>query len=213
MKYNKRDQNDSCYTISNAYDISEYISEGYCVSSKISNLRSYFIKNNTIFLGDLLVYSSLNSFSSILSLKSTCWKKQSIPDRYSYSVFSKLDICQKNIDYQRILFAIISFARSLSSPDNQECSIDILKFSHEDYTLLHDYEMFCGVMGFFFLDDFNSNFGGDIVITSEGNTLYRITPVQNMLVLLKIDTKTNIFIKYLNVDSSKRSFRVIRFKF
>ncbi len=183
------------------------ISPGYCIPSALTALQIHFLKNGTVFLGDVLRDSSLKSISSAISSEKTSWVKKSIPDRYSYSMLLKNSSFLKN-DWG--LSSLISLISHIDSSVHKEYGADILKFSHGDYTLLHDYDKFSGVVGFVCLDDFESGFGGDIVITVAGSTLYRITAVKNMLVLVKLDSKTRIFVKYLNVDAGKRYFRIIR---
>lgn len=126
------------------------------------------------------------------------WKHTTIPDRFSHS-------CKKRLKSQD---AIAQFVKKVTgkSPLRREN----MRLSHRDFTILHDDESQpAGILCFLFLDDWHSEWGGDIVFTKEGALLGRFTPARNTLLIVQRKKRTQMFIKYVNHKAKKNTLRIL----
>ncbi|MBI1970443.1 hypothetical protein HYS47_01725 [Candidatus Woesearchaeota archaeon] len=78
-------------------------------------------------------------------------------------------------------------------------SIDVLSFSHGQYTLLYDgLHQKQGVYGIFDLTTLPEEAGGYTVITTGQEELARVVPIENTLTIFTLQKNARYFFKYVN---------------
>ena len=87
----------------------------------------------------------------------------------------------------------------------------VKRFSHKDYTILHDGKdkikrEKCRFL-FFICKKWNFEWGGNKIITGKIN--YVITPLENSLLITKERKNFNSFIQYVNHKARKQNFIVL----
>lgn len=126
------------------------------------------------------------------------WKPSLRPDRHSYAVHDEIPV-QEDL---RELTRRISGKEPLRTEN--------LSLRHRDFTLLHDEEQQkAGVLGILFLDDWDAEWGGNIVFMKQGEVLGTFTPARNTLLIVRRKRGTRMFVQYVNHKAGKKSFAMV----
>ena len=189
-----------------------------------SQIRKVFQKSKVARIDNFLNNKEYNKIKKLANKLKFSHTK--IPDKYSFSVANSKEmqtLFAKEITpfIQNIAKAKpghIEIKKSLSrrsgllDAQDRLSNLDIKKFSHRDYTLLHDEEKSKvpkRVEFFFFISpDWNPLHGGNKVYVKKGRSLI-FPPKANSLVIVEIDSKTNSFLQYINHKVKKKSFIII----
>lgn len=151
-------------------------------------IRAAWKKNGSIALGNILVRRP--AF--------TQWKRIYLPDRLSYEGHPR-------IPEQKALSAFV--ASVTSKVPLRDCA---KRFSHRDFTILHDKEtQKPGIVALLFLDDWREEWGGKIVFMRNGKTLEEFVPRKNTLLIVERKKGTRYFVKYVNNKAGKRKLTII----
>lgn len=169
----------------------------------LSEIKKEFIKNDIIKLESFF----LKSFYDVLKEESENlkFKHKKIPDRFSYSESEKKDKIKSLLDtkdFQNFIHFITG--KKISS-------FSVRKFSHRDYTILHDEESKIQKtkLLIFICEKWEPDLGGNFVFTkSDGKTFY-ITPMENSLAIINEQKDWREFVQYVNHLSNQREIIVI----
>jgi hypothetical protein len=154
-----------------------------------------------------LVLGEICTASAIARLRSSCrkWRTECLPDRYRY------ETCDAQLPEQLVrLIALVTQTRA-AIPANGSAR----RFSHGSYTLLHDEETRSdakrtpALRAVLFLDDWDAAWGGELVFVKDGETLLRVTPRANTLIIVEQRKDVHWFVKYVNHNAQKRSFILV----
>ena len=116
--------------------------------------------------------------------KANKWKHTVIPDKHSYAS------CKAKL-------GLADFVKKATG--RKPIKHESMLFRHRDYTLLHDdVKQRAGVIGLYFLFDWDPAWGGEIVFVKDGETLKRFTPKKNTLLLVWRKQGVQSFVKYVN---------------
>jgi hypothetical protein len=149
----------------------------------LSALQKAFKQRGSVAIGEVL--------DSHINLKG--WKRKSIPDRYSYEEHANI-LVQKEL---RAFVKKITGKTPLREKNR--------RFSHRDYTILHDKELQKpGIIGLLFLDEWDESWGGKIVFMKNGTTLEQFVPKKNVLLIIERKKGAQYFIKYINHRAKKK---------
>lgn len=123
------------------------------------------------------------------------WKRSYIPDRHSYEE-KWLEIPTR------------SFVKEVTG--RLPLKATSKRFSHRDYTILHDKEREQqGILAFLLLEDWNPEWGGKIVFMQNGRTLHEFFPRRNTLLIVERKKGVRYFIKYVNHRAGKRRLMIL----
>lgn len=169
----------------------------------LEEIKKEFKKYNIIKLESFFnksFYEALKEESE--SLK---FKHKKVANQFSYSTTSQENKIRKLLSSEQFS-SFIKFitGKSLSS-------LEIKKFGHKDYTLLHDSESQSeGIKAFIFIcEKWEPDLGGNFVFTkSTGQTFY-ITPMENSISIVNKQKDWKEFIQYVNHLSEQREIIVI----
>lgn len=182
------------------------INQAYLTNAVIKQMKEAFASQGVLKLNDFFDNPFYLNFSQKL------WKAESehteIPDKYSYNKI--------NNGILRGLFSDESFFELLNKilgKKAKKVEINIRKFGHKNYTLLHDEEIIDRDTEFFFIisGKWEANWGGNKVYSSgEGEALVFL-PEGNVFCLINSRNRQS-FVKYINHHAGKESFILIEGK-
>lgn len=152
----------------------------------IANIKEAFAQDPDLPVVALNSFLEENAFQALVELCDGVWKKECIPDQYSYAVKEL-----PPFDAVRAFVQEVTGQEPLSMPSR--------RFAHRDFTLLHDEVMpEPGVLALFFLEDWNEDWGGSLVFMKEGEMLGRVTPMKNTLLIVERKENVQEFVQYIN---------------
>src|SRR2546425_886529 len=122
-------------------------------------LRKQFRQDKTlphVALGDFLTMEGL------ARTRRSCakgWKKKIVPDRCGHEV-------KKRMILNRLIGAFVG--KFLGKPARRETN---RRFGHRDYTMHEKEKQEAGIVAYLFPDDWNQDWGGDVVFVKAGTAL------------------------------------------
>lgn len=147
------------------------------------------------------------SYQDMLSrIRKTKGEKNYSPAKFSFSELNiKFDFLKSK--------ELASFVRIVTGRQLSE-DFELMKFSHKDFTLLHD--DFVGKNGFdiyFFImeNEWDASWGGNLVYSGKDTKI--ITPQPNSLVIVKKKSDMQPFIKYINNFAKKEWIGIAKVHF
>jgi hypothetical protein len=131
------------------------------------------------------------------------WKENYVPDRHRFDELTR--------PVPRISTALGAITKFIDDVTGKKpISEGIRQFHHQSFTLMHDKTMQKpAVVAYYFLDEWNEEWGGQIVFFKNGKTLGSFTPRANTLLIVERRKGVRSFVKYVNHKAGKRSFRVL----
>jgi len=149
--------------------------------------RNGFLRLDDFFYGEISFIEELN------------FVRKKVADEYAYSVS---EISGDIVDWLK------RFLQSISLGEDWE--FELQKFSHSDYTLIKDSSNEGGeYLFYYFLDEWNSEWGGNLFFNSLRGEQMKITPRKNTFLLIKKNSETKAFIQYVTSLAERNSFRII----
>lgn len=160
-----------------------------------------FKKNKIVKLESFLISKNYIELEKKLTKLKTIHNK--IPDKFSFSSFVKIPNEEQGL---------LGF---LEEVIGKVKTVEIKKFSHRDYTILHDdLKMEKGRKVYFFIcANWKAEFGGNLVFVREKKDNFFVTPLGNSLVLIDKEKDTKEFVQYVNHLAGKNRFIIVEFNF
>ncbi len=175
----------------------------YQNKSILKKVKQEFEKSNIIKLESFFTptfYEELKAEVEVLK-----FKHKKVADKYSFSESPDSGkIASFLQDKEMEFFFDILTGKKISE-------IKVKKFSHKDYTLLHDSAISSEQTKalIFVCEKWPPDLGGNFVFTkSDGKTFY-ITPMENTISLVKKKKDWKEFVQYINHQSAQRKIFVI----
>ena len=166
------------------------INEFYFEKEMLHAIRKAFKEQRRVALQDFTKFSK-NKLTSK-------WSDAYAPDKYRFKTHAAIPLQQD----------IAMFVRMITgkTPLNQ----GVRRFSSGDYTILHDKEpQTPGIIALLFLEDWNEQRGGKIILMKEGETIASFTPQKNTLLIFERKNKERYFVKYVNHKAGKNTLTII----
>lgn len=178
------------------------MNQSYLEKETLERIKKHFSKNKMAKLDFFLAESELKNLTQkTISLK---FRKTKIPDRFSFSLANT-----KNINAALFNIFNLTIEKITSKRIKQ---IQIKKFSHKDYSIIHD-ETFRGEKSkaiFFITQNWDLKFGGNLALI-KGPQSFIITPQNNSLFIYEKENADKEFIQYINHLSRKNHFFTLEF--
>ena len=83
------------------------------------------------------------------------------------------------------------------------------RFGHRDYTMHEKEKQEAGIVAYLFPDDWNQDWGGNVVFVKAGTALGRFTPRKNTLLIVERNNGVRSFVKYVNHRAKKRKRTIL----
>ncbi len=180
----------------------------YLIEDVAKQINLTLKKEKVVRLDDFLEKSNYNELlKDVLKLK---FIKSNFPNKFSYSS-SKI---QKNILKMFLDNSFLAFVEKISRNKINNIDLNLRKFSHRDYVLLHDSlkkEKGVIFLLFLFKGEWKPEFGGKRVFELTKEEIV-VEPKKNSLFIVNLERKTRSFVKYINNFAGKNSFFVIEGK-
>ena len=179
------------------------INQIYLKEKILEEIKKEFKKNKIIKLENFLesgVYKIVDLEARKINLNHV-----KIPDKFSFS-FGKPPEKIKEI------FLSGEMKKTIKKLTNKKINkIRIKKFSHKDYTLIHDSSKNSKKIKIFFFicDTWNPDHGGNFVFTKSDRKTFYITPHPNSLCIINKQKEWKDFVQYINHLSQNRQIIVI----
>jgi hypothetical protein len=126
------------------------------------------------------------------------WRKICAPDKFNYEIHAPVPLQKEIASFTKII--------SGKAPVNE----GVRRFSHGSYTILHDNDaQNPGVIALLFLDDWNEEWGGKLVLMRNGETVTSFVPQKNTLLILERKKKERYFVKYVNNKAGKNKLMIV----
>ena len=125
------------------------------------------------------------------------WKKKIIPDRCGHEV-------KKTMIVNELIGAFVK--KLLGKPVRRETN---RRFGHRDYTMHGKEKQEACIVAYLFPDDWNQDWGGNIVFVNAGTALGRFAPRKNTLLIVERKNGVRSFVKYVNHRAKKRKLTIL----
>lgn len=129
-------------------------------------------------------------------VKKSLAHEKKIPDKFSFSSLEISRLTKQILDSEEMNYIL----ENITCEKIKSVKIEARKFSHKDYTLLHDSEESSNSQIEFFLfisESWNPSWGGNKVYLKKGKS-FIFPPRGNSLIIVKKDRQTNSFVQYIN---------------
>lgn len=179
------------------------ISALYLNKNILEKIKAEFEKSNILKLEAFFNQSFYEDLKA--EIENLKFRHKKAADKYSFSESTEIEKIKPFLENPEMSF----FLKNLTSKKISD--IKVKKFSHKDYTLLHDSEISAEQTKalIFICEKWPPDLGGNFVFTkSDGKTFY-ITPMENTLSLVKKKKDWKEFVQYINHQSSQRQIFVI----
>lgn len=126
------------------------------------------------------------------------WQPDWQPDKHRYAMHARIEMQEH----------IAGYVKSLTG--KKPLQEENKSFRHRDYTILHDEEKQpAGFLAYLFLEDWNEEWGGNVVFMKDGEMLGRFTPSKNTLVIVRRKQGVKMFVQYVNHHAGRKSFTMV----
>lgn len=180
-----------------AKDLADFINPSYKSKDIVKQIKDAFKQDPdlpSVAIGDFLTDEGIE----LVGKNAKRWKHVSVLDRYSYAK-------------SKVRLGVKAFVKAVTGKDLLEQ--ESLLFRHRDFTLLHDEEkQKAGILAFYFLGDWDPEWGGDLVFVKDGDMLGRVAPKKNTLVIVHRKRGVRMFVKYVNHKAGKKGLAILSAK-
>ena len=186
-------------------EFKKFVNEDYLNEDILEEMKKSYLDRRVLKLDGFLkdeVYDEL--VKMLMDVEGT---KIKVADKYSYSKVDNLHGLER-LFLSREFLELFDFIIDWKF---EKCEIEIRKFKHGDYTLLHDSDERKGIeFIFIFTDKWDDSFGGQIIYTdnlNKGRT-FIFSIKGNSLILIDRE-RLGRFVKYVNNLAGDRGFFLI----
>lgn len=164
----------------------------------IAAIKKAYAANKDLQLVALGEFFTPTAFRTTQKELSKGWTTIDIPDQESHDIHKSIALSKD----------IAAFAKEITG--KKPLTHVPRRFKHRSFTLMHDEKPEpAGVLAFLFLDNWNTEWGGEFVLYKKGQALARFTPQANTLLLVERKKGVHSFIRYVNHHAKKKSFRIL----